>query len=160
MVRARVSVGGVRFERGPSGIRRGVVTAERVGPNAVELSERGRFRFDDGRESAYRDALRFELDGHRVAVSHLRRGPGRRVHLVRLEPRADGALRAVRAHRCGADEYGLTAHVRDGAARIEWTVTGPDKRGLIRVRYTADPAPSLGASDSCSASGAARRFTP
>lgn len=158
---ARMSAGRVRFAPpGPSGTRRGTVEVERGEAGAVTLRERGRFRFDGGREVPYTDALRFEPRGAAVAVAHVRRGPRRPVPLVRLEPRPDGTLVSVAAHRCGSDAYTLVAYARGEVVELEWTVRGPEKRGSIRVTYAPAAVDRAGASERCTDRRSSGRLAP
>lgn len=158
--RVRAAWGRVRFgATGPSGVRRADVETERDAAGAVLLYERGRFRFDDGREIPYTDAVCLSVRASGIEVSHLRRGRGQPVGLVRLAPREDGTLVSVAPHRCGADEYTLVARAAGTVVELEWTVRGPAKRGSILVRY-APSAEFARAFDTCSSVGMPASIVP
>lgn len=108
---------------------------------SILLSESGTWRDGAGPAVRFTNAYRWRFEGHRIRLSHERRGSGAAVPLVDLVRCGPQRFESTEPHVCGEDRYTATVRLAERDIVVRWRVSGPRKTQLIRGRYRAETTP-------------------
>ena len=98
--------------------------------------EAGSWDTPDGRSIDFKNTYRWNLDGNRIRLEHLRFGPDRPVYLFDLVPESDRCMVSAEPHVCSEDLYTATLDCGEEIG-LNWTVVGPKKKETIAYVYRA-----------------------